>query len=85
MVGYGPNQLRLTAEQSNELVNSVRQTRGTHNNRRKRVERLVGEALYAQYTRGVERARLHTANVNDENFDDFLQIIANDARRCRGA
>jgi DNA helicase IV len=74
-IGYGPYQLVISAKASAEIVATIRRRGGSHNNRRKRIERMVGEHLYAQYTRGVERARLRESNVRDANMDDFIHSL----------
>jgi DNA helicase IV len=73
--GYGPYRLEISVEMSTEIVDTVKRRGGPHNNRRKRIERLVGERLYEQYARGVERARLRTGNVRNENLDDFIHSL----------
>ncbi len=47
--------LRLTAEDSAEVVNAVRRRPGTHNSRRRQLESLVGRRLLARYRQSLGR------------------------------
>ena len=67
--------LRMSPADSERIVDTVKRRGGAHNQRRKRVERLVAEHLYEQYARGVERARLRETNVRDANLDDFIHSL----------
>ncbi len=74
-VPYGPYRLRLTVDDSKRIINAVKKRGGTHNVRRKRIERMVIEALYDKYNRAVERIRSIDPSAKDLEIEDFSDAI----------
>lgn len=75
VLGYGPYQLKLSRGHLGSIIDSVKRRGGLHNSRRKRVERLIGEALFEKYTRAVERARRIDPSARDNQFHEFFEGI----------
>lgn len=74
-IGFGPYRLRLRAADSEQIVNTVKRRGGTHNARRKRVERLLAQHLYAQYQQAVERARKLDPSARDAQLHEFTRAL----------
>jgi DNA helicase IV len=71
-VPFGSAVLRLTIQDSAEVVTSVRRRPGTHNSRRRQIETLVGRRLLGQYRRSLERVaaaeRVTSLEMEDDEF-----------------
>ncbi len=71
-VPFGSAVLRLTAQDSAEVVASVRRRPGTHNSRRRQLETLVGRRLLAQYRESLARVgaadRVASLEIEDDEF-----------------
>lgn len=74
-VGYGPYQLRLTKHDSAQIVHIAKKRGGTHNVRRRRVERLLIEHLFREYNRGVERLRNVDPGAREQGMEEFSQAM----------
>ena len=71
-VPFGSAVLRLTAQDSSEVVTAVRRRPGTHNSRRRQLETLVGRRLLGQYRRLLDRVaaadRVTSLEMEDDEF-----------------
>jgi hypothetical protein len=70
-VPFGSAVLRLTTQDSAEVVTAVRRRPGTHNSRRRQLETLVGRRLLGQYRRSLARvtaAELTSLEMEDDEF-----------------
>jgi DNA helicase IV len=75
LLSFGPYNLVFTAADSKELVATMKRRGGTHNARRKRLERLVVERLYGRYTGAVERARNLDASISEVELSRFHEML----------
>jgi DNA helicase IV len=71
-VPFGSAVLRLTTQDSAEVVTAVRRRPGTHNSRRRQLETLVGRRLLGQYRRSLARVtaaeRVTSLEMEDDEF-----------------
>lgn len=75
VVGYGSYQLRLSKEDSAAIVRQVKKRGGSHNTRRKRIEKLVIEHLFGEYNKGVERIRSMDPGAREQGMDEFSHAM----------
>lgn len=76
VVPFGAANLRLSAVQSARLVDQLRRRGGSHNARRRQLERAIVDFFDEQYLKFQERFVGHDAAATDEEDDDDLDVAA---------
>lgn len=75
VVGFGAQHLRITAQETREIVEQVKRRGSTHNARRKTVERLITELLYGRYTQGMQRDAVRNVSSRSVGFEEFAEAM----------
>ncbi len=75
-IGFGSQHLRVRAEETTEIINTVRRRGGSHNMRRKSVERLLIELLFVRFTEASERESIRAITARPLELDGFSEAVS---------
>lgn len=74
-LGYGVLELTVTADETTELVNTVKRGHRQHNGSRKQLQTLLLERLYDHYRAAMSRHGLNVVGEGVQSYEDFVPGI----------